>query len=181
MTKITEAPISTPPPAYMDIITPLINKARGLLEAGEKLQPIAFVGNLTTQQLVPVIIETASGEGKDQSARVIQSAAVALEAEFVFSIMEAWSLRTDKMQQMDAILDKYGSIGASPYAVDVCSIMLETRWGMWVSLSQIKPKGISKKKRTIGVIEFRHFTEAGGRFADLLPKKEGEEPPTTLH
>ena len=45
MTKMTEAPISTPPPAYMDIISPMIDKARGLLEAGEKLQPIAFVGN----------------------------------------------------------------------------------------------------------------------------------------
>lgn len=165
----------------MEIIAPLIDKARGLLEAGEKLQPIAFVGNLTTKQLVPVIIETASGEGKDKSARTIQSAAMALEADFVFSIMEAWSLQSNKFQQMDAILDKYGSIGESPYAIDVCSITLETQHGVWVALSQIKPKGISKKKRTIGVVEFRHFTEAGGRFAHLLPKKEGDEPPATLH
>ena len=178
---MTEVPISTPPPAYMDIISPLIDKARGLLEAGEKLQPIAFVGNLTAKEVIPVMIQTTSGKGKDQSARVIQSAALALEADFVFTIMEAWSLRSDKMPQMNAILDKYGSIGASPYAIDVCSISLETRHGVWVSLPQIKPKGISKKKRTIGVVEFRHFTEAGGRFAHLLPKKEGDEPPATLH
>lgn len=41
-----EAPVSTPPQAYMNIISSLIDRARGFLEAGEKLQPMAFVGNL---------------------------------------------------------------------------------------------------------------------------------------
>ena len=95
--------------------------------------------------------------------------------------MEAWSLRPDKVQQMDAILHKYGSIGASPYAVDVCVLSLETRRGVWIAQLQIKPKGISKKKRTIGVVEFRYFTDVRGRFTHLLPKKEGDEPPTILH
>jgi hypothetical protein len=113
-----EAPISTPPQAYMDIISPQIDKARSFLEAGEKLQPFAFVGNLTTKEIIPVMIQPGSGEDKDQSARMIQSAALVLEADFVFTIMEAWSLRPDKISKMDAILDKYGSISASPYAID---------------------------------------------------------------
>jgi hypothetical protein len=162
--KMTEAPVSTPPQAYMDIIDTLIGKARGFLEAGEKLQAMAFVGNLTTKQFIPVMIQPGSGEDKDQSAREIQSAALVLEADFVFAIMEAWSLRPDKIPQMDAILDKYGSIGASPYAIDVCSLALETKRGVWVAQPQIKPKGISKKKRTIGAVEFRYFTEVAGRF-----------------
>ena len=176
-----EAPISTPPQAYMDIISPLIDKARGFLEAGEKLQGMAFVGNLTTKEVIPVMIQPGSSEDKDQSARTIQSAALALDADFVFAIMEAWTLRPDKMRQMNAILDKYGSISASPYAIDTCSLMLETRRGVWAAQPQIKPKGISKKKRTIGVVEFRYFTEVEGRFAHLLLKKENDEPPTILH
>ncbi len=176
-----EPPISTPPQAYMDIIDMLISKARGFLEAGENLQAMAFVGNLTTKEVIPVMIQPGSGEDKDQSAQTIQSTASALDADFVFSIMEAWSLRPNKIPQMDAILDKYGSIGASPYAIDVCSLALETRRGVWVAQPQIKPKGISKKKRTIGTIEFRYFTEVGGRFMHLLPKKEGDEPLTILH
>ena len=176
-----EAPISTPPQAYMDIISSLIDKARELLEAGEKLQAFAFVGNLTTKEVIPVMIQPGSVEDKDQSARTIQSAALALEADFVFSIMEAWTLRPAKIRQMNAILDKFGSIGASPYTIDTCSLMLETRHGVWAAQLQIKPKGISKKKRTIGVVEFRYFTETEGRFAHLLPKKEGDEPPTILH
>lgn len=176
-----EAPISTPPKAYMDIIGPLINKARDFLEAGEKLQAIAFVGNLVTNQTIPVLIQQKTGEDKDKSARAIQSAAMVLEADFVFTIMEAWSLRADKVPQMDAIMDKYGSIGASPYAVDVCSLLLETKRGVWVAQPLIKPKGISKKKRTIGTAEFRYFTEVEGRFAHLLPAKASDEPPTILH
>jgi hypothetical protein len=178
---MTEAPISTPPPAYMEIISPLIAKAQELLETGEKLHAIAFVCNLTTKQVIPVLIQPGSDEDKDQSANMIQSAALALDADFVFTIMEAWSLRPSKISQMAEILDKYGSIGASPYAIDVCSLALETRRGVWVAQPQIKPKGISKKKRTIGAFEFRFFTEAGGRFMQLLPHKEGEEPPTILH
>ena len=53
--------------------------------------------------------------------------------------------------------------------------------GVWVAQPQIKFKGISKKKRMIGEVEFRYFTEAGGRFMQLLPKKEGDELPTILH
>ena len=176
-----EAPISTPPQAYMNIISLLIDKARDSLEAGEKLQPMAFVGNLITRQFMPVMIQTGSGEDKNQSARHIQSAALALDADFVFTIMEAWSLRPSKVSQMAAILDKYGSISASPYAIDICALTLETKRGVWISQPQIMPKGISKKKRTIGAVEFRYFTEVGGRFMHLLPKKEGDEPPTILH
>jgi hypothetical protein len=176
-----EAPISMPPQAYMDIIGPLIDKAREFLETGQQLQAFAFVGNLTTNQIIPVTIQPGSGEDKDRSAREIHSAALVLEADFVFAIMEAWSLRPDKLLQMDAILDRYGSIGASPYAIDVCSLALETKRGVWVAQPQIKPKGISKKKRTIGKVEFRYYTEVEGRFMHLLPAKAGDEPPTVLH
>ena len=176
-----EAPISNPPHAYLAIIGPLIDKARDLLEAGERLQAFAFVCNLTTQQVVAVMIQPGSAEDKDQSARTIQTTALALDADFVFTIMESWSLRPDKVPQMDAILDKYGSVGASPYAVDVCSLILETKRGVWVAQPGIKPKGISKKKRTIGAVEFRLFTEVEGRFVHLLPRKDDDELPSILH
>ncbi len=178
---MTEAPISTPPQAYMGIISPLIDKARGFLEAGEKLQAMAFVGSLTAKEFIPVIIQSGSIEDKNQSAQTIQSVALALEADFVFVIMEAWALRPDKMHQMNAVIDKYGSISKSPYAIDTCSLMLETRHGVWSAQPLIKTKGISKKKRTIGVVEFRYFTEVKGRFAHLLPQKEGDEPTKILH
>jgi hypothetical protein len=179
--KMIEAPISTPPQAYMDIIGSLIDKARDFLEVGEKLQALAFVGNLTRKQVIPVMIQSGSIKDKDHSARGIQSAALALDADFVFTITEAWSLRSDKIRQMNAILDKYGSIGASPYAIDVCMLTLETRRGVWVAQPQIKPKGVSKKKRTIGVVEFRYYMDVKGRLSHLLSRKDDDEMPTILH
>ena len=161
------------PESYWKFVLPLIAKAKGFLEKGEALAPIAFVGSFSSDSAIPVLLKSSSIEAKDGSALAIRMAAESLNADFIFLLMEAWSLRKDKLLQMDAIVDKYGSIGASPYAVDVVSMALETRHGVWMAEVPIKPKGISKKKRTIGTPEFRHFTEFAGRFVNLLPVKDG--------
>jgi hypothetical protein len=165
--------MSTMPESYWKFVSPLIAKAKGFLENGETLAPVAFVGSFSSDSATPVLLNSSSIEAKDGSALAIRMAAESLNADFIFLLMEAWSLRKDKLLQMDAIVDKYGSIGASPYAVDVVSMALETRHGVWMAEVPIKPKGISKKKRTIGTPEFRHFTEFEGRFVNLLPMKEG--------
>lgn len=155
------------------IVSHLIDKAKGFLENGETLAPVAFVGSFSSDSTIPVLLESSSIEAKDRSALAIEMAAETLNADFIFVLMEAWSLQKDKLSQMDAIIDKYGSVGASPYAVDVVSMALETRYGVWMAEVPIKPKGISKEKRTIGTPEFRHFTKVKGRFVNLLPVKEG--------
>lgn len=178
---IPNAPISTPPAAYMEAVDKLIQQAKKLLEAGERLQGFAFVGNIATKQIMPVMIHAGSEDAKDQSVVEVRRAAMVLDADYIFSIMEVWSLRADKVPHMDSIIDKYGSISASPFAVDTCSFLLETRRGVWVSQPVIKPKGISKKKRTIGEVVFQFFTETEGRFSKLLPMKVGEDGPAVLH
>lgn len=165
----------------MNIIEPLISRAREFLESGESLEAFAFIGNLVTGNVMPVPIDPGSEENKDKSALTIESAAALLEADFIFVIMESWSLRPGKMPQMDANLDKYGSIGASPFAIDTCALTLETKRGIWVAQPGIKPKGVSKKKRTFGAVEFRYYDSVEGRFANLLPAKPGDEPPTILY
>lgn len=176
-----EGQFGNPPESYLKTILPLVDVARGLLEKGEELVPIAFVGNFATGKTVQVLLNSAGDVEKDHSALAIRMAAEMLEADFVFVIMEAWSLRKDKMAQMDAILDKYGSIGASPYRVDVASFGLETRYGVWMAQCEIKPKGISKKKRTIGAPAFQYFKEVEGRFSHFLKKNPAGDGAATLH
>jgi hypothetical protein len=174
--------VSAIPDAYLKIIEPLIATARGFLENGEKLAPMAFVGSFTSGSAIPVKLEAGSDAAKDKSALGIKLAAEHTGADFIFMLMEAWSLRKDKMHLMEKIYEQYGSIGASPYAVDIVSMTLETRHGVWVAEVPIKPKGISKNKRTFTAPEFRYFKEAAGRFTHLLPVKDADESaPMILH
>ena len=51
------------PEPYLEVVLPFIEKARGFLEKGESLSPIAFVGNFASGRLIPVVIDTASDKG----------------------------------------------------------------------------------------------------------------------
>jgi hypothetical protein len=164
--------MSTIPNAYRTIIDPLIGVARNIVEQGEHLVPVAFVGNLTNGQTHQLLMSAASEKAKDDSADLVRHLAEVHEADFVFVIMDAWGLPQDKLRRYEEIIERYGSIGASPYRIDLVTFSLETRHGLWVAQVAVKPKGVSKKRRTFGVPEFRHFTEAKGRFVDLLPVKD---------
>lgn len=167
--NFNDVPVSNPPQNYLQVILPLVETARSILERGESLVPIAFVGNFSTNDVQPVIMNSTSGQTKDNTAVAIKAIANAINADFVFIIVEAWSLRSDKIKKAEEIVEKYGSIGASPYAIDIVSFTLETRYGTWVAQCPIKPKGYSKKRKTFSKPEFRHFEDLAGRFTELLP------------
>ena len=173
--------VGNPPEAYFALIKPLIDAARGILEKGEALAPIAFVGNLGTGKTMQILLDSESEESKDRSAMAVRMAAEMLAADFVFVVMEVWGLPKDKMPRMDAIIDKYGSISACPFRVDTASFILETRYGVWVAQCEIRLKGLSKKKRTIGEPEFTFFKEVEGRFSRFLPQPTSADGPATLH
>ena len=168
--------MSTIPQAYLDTLNPLVATARKFMEDGQSLHPIAFVGNFTTGLILPVLFDSSSDEAKDLSSMGIRQTAQELDADFVAVIMEAWSLPEDKARNYKAIIERYGSIGASPYRVDVVTVTVETRHGLWLAQMPIKPKGVSKKRRTFDEPKFRLFTGAEGRFAGLLPVKDDAMP-----
>jgi len=160
------------PEKYREVIEPLIAKARGFVEAGEALAPISFVGNFASRQILHVAISTADDYTKDSSARAIRMAAAQLDADFVFTAMEAWGLPKDKIRRHEEIRERYGSIGNSPYRISVASFILESRYGIWASQVLLKPKGHSKKRRTFGDATFLRMDAAEGRFVGLLPMRE---------
>ena len=143
------------PKTYRAIIDPLIETARGILERGEPLSHMAFVGNLTTGETKIVPIPADSEQAKDDAAGLLRHLAHLHQADFVFTIMDTWGLPKDKMHRMRQILAEYGSIGASPYRIDSVSLTLETRYGIWVAQLPVKPKGASKRKKTFGEPKFQ--------------------------
>jgi hypothetical protein len=132
--------------------------------------------------VVPVRIETSDEEAKDRSAVAIKAAASQVEADFVFSIMEAWGLPKDKLTRHQEILDRYGSIANSPFKIDTVSFVLETHYGIWMAQLPIMRKGVSKKRHTFGSVALRFVDGAEGRFAGLLPASvDGASGSTRLH
>jgi len=160
------------PEKYLEVVSPLIAKARNFVESGESLAPIAFVGNFATRQILHVALGTADDDTKDRSALAIQMAAAQLDADFVVTVMEAWGLPKDKVRRHEEIRERYGSIGNSPYRVSVASFIAETRYGIWAAQVLLKPKGHSKKRRTFGDATFLRMDSAEGRFVGLLPVRE---------
>ena len=120
--------MSAIPQRYLEIITPLIAQARAFLEKGEPLAPIAFVGNFTTGAIAPVAIATDTIDAKDRIADSIRLLAGQMDADFVFLLMEAYSLRPDKVPRYEEILDEYGSLAncSANWRMDVVSLTLET-------------------------------------------------------
>jgi hypothetical protein len=166
------------PARYEELILPLVAKSRGFLEAGEALSPLAFIGNFETKQTIPVLIDTATEESKDAAARAISLMAAEMDADFVFNIMEGWGLPKDKMNKYQEIVERYGSIGASPYKIDTANFILETRHGVWGCQIPLKFKAPSKKRRTFALpVVFQFMDGTEGRFTGLLPKKDSG----TLH
>ena len=165
--------MSAIPEAYWKMVAPLIERARVLLEDDESLHPIAFVGSAKKRTIKIVVLSTADGDVQDTSAEQVRQAAYREDADFVFTVMEAWGLPPDKVGKYQEILEQYGSIEASPYAIDFVSFALETVRGSWIAQVPLKPKGISKRKKTFGQPSFRLVTESAGGFAALLPQPAG--------
>jgi len=81
--------MSTLPSAYRQTIDPQIDVARAILERGERLVPVAFVGNLTTGETHQVMMSAASDQAKDDSAELVRHLASSHQADFVFVSMDA--------------------------------------------------------------------------------------------
>ena len=99
------------PERYQAAIAPLIEKAREFLEQGEELAPMAFVGNFTTGAVVPTPLFGRGPADKDVAARAVKLLAEQLDADFVFVLMEAYSLRPTRLS---ATRRSSTSMGRSP-------------------------------------------------------------------
>ena len=132
------------PVAYRTIIDPLIGHVRELLEKGDALAALAFVGNLKNGQVIPVVLDDCTNDAKDTSVSAISMTASMLDTDFVFMVREAWKLPQKYIGRYDEIMEEYGSVEVSPYAQDVAAFSLETTHGTWVASPFIKPKPPSK-------------------------------------
>lgn len=159
------------PNAYLEMVEIAVDATRSAMEIGLPVVTHAVVGNTKTGKIYPIFYSPMSDADKDAAAHAIQMIAAMEEANFILQVSESWRLRSDKAQQFEEICQRYGSIGASPFAIDICSFVVETREGTWIAYPEIRRKGKSNNKRTFGNVKFMR-NEVEGRFANLLPPLE---------
>jgi hypothetical protein len=159
------------PARYREFIEPFIALARGHVEAGHGLAPLAFVASFASNSGVPVQIDTRDDAGKESSARAIRQAAARLDADCVFTILEAWGLPRELAPRYDEFVGRYGSITDCPFRVDAVNFILETREGVWAGQVPIEPQR-DGNRRTFGEVVLEHV-DAGG-YAKLLPERHGD-------
>ncbi len=157
------------PEIYRHNVDGLVAQARILVERGDPLAARAFIAHIGRGEIVPVRLDDSSDESKVDSARAIQVRAALLGADFIFIIREAWRLPEKYLPRYDEIIDKYGSIGASPHAEDIVMFSLETPEGIWMAMLPLKAKPPSKQRRTFGPVVFKHIPNVHGQFVGLLP------------
>lgn len=168
------------PPAYLSHIEPIVAKAKGFLENGEALTPVAFVGTFTNNTVIPIMLDSSSEESKNRSSTMIAAAAAQADADYVFTVIEAWALPKKYLNRVEEIYQQYGSLANFPYRMEVAGFTLETRHGTWMAQCTILPKPPSKKRRTIMPPQFVFGDAAQGRFANLLPVKDDQVTGSTL-
>ena len=133
-----------------------------------------------TVAVMPALLNRRDNDSKDGSGAMIAAAAADIYADYVFTVMEAWALPKKYPNRVEEIYDKYGSLANFPHLLDIVNFMLETRHGLWSAQCTIKPMPPSKKRRTITLPEFTFVDGAEGRFANLLPVKDGTPAGSTL-
>lgn len=171
--------MSDMPNAYRELIAPLIDTTRKLIISGKTLAPFALVGNMTTREMELVDMDLDATDPKSELVESIRRVAHARQADFVFTIMDAWALPVEQAHRYEEIIERYGSIGESPYRVDIVSFTLETQWGTW--MAQVPIEEGEGGTRTFPDPRFRRHSQAEGRFVGLLPGKDGGGTPPVLH
>lgn len=158
------------PARYRQFIEVFISIARRHVEAGHGLVPFAFVHNFESDRGDPVELDTRDDEAKERTARAIEKAAAEADADCIFTIAQAWGLPKDKLPQYEEIVERYGSVTNCPFRVDAVNFILETRHGVWAGQVPIEVQG---SNRTFGEVALQYVKGGGGRFARLLPARDG--------
>lgn len=157
------------PSLYRQLVGHFIARAAELLAEGQALVPLCFVGSTTTQRLQIVNIGTQSVAAKDKAATLVARTARTLQADFVFTITEAYASPADKAQEAVDFMAKGGRLSRFPGRVDIVSFSLETPEGCWAAMAPVAPHEAGVPRDMDVAVQFVKVDSMAGRFFGLLP------------
>jgi len=110
------------PPAIADFVRHIFRVAVSLLREGKSLTSFAFIGSTTKRRMSQLRMDMSTDESKDVSAEAVRMIAEKEEADVIAIISESWTLPEEMNSKYEEIIEKYGSIGASPYRQEIVSL-----------------------------------------------------------
>ena len=158
------------PEAYMYIINALFEATRFAMKNGCPFMPNAYTVNSSTKTVISISMLFEKEANKGGLINSIKKAAETNHADFILIAAKAWTLDPDNSHRYEEIVKRYGSIAASPYAVDAISITLETYQGYWAAVEPTKYLDKEKNILTFETPDFEFLNAAGGNFSNLLPQ-----------
>ncbi|VTU42054.1 MULTISPECIES: hypothetical protein [unclassified Variovorax] len=160
------------PPELADLVDGIIKKVRIDVEAGNAPQAFAIVGSTLSREVFEVPLPTDEDQAKTQAAEHIRRVASLMSADFVVLVVNSWGLPKRKLKYFDAIMDKYGSVGNSPYRVSQMAFTVETNEGVWLGTAPLVKNPRKVRGDTFGAVTFFSGTtsDTAGVFSSLLPQ-----------
>lgn len=156
------------PNEYRHLVDGITSIAREILESGEDLLPVVFLGK---DGVAPVTLPMlmSSTEAKDRSVYAVRKTAQVVQATYAIMLSEAWGLDHSLFseEEIKRIAESREGIANHPNRLDLIMITLETPDGFWFAQAPIKSLG--KGARSFDDFEFIFLTKAEGRFTSFLP------------
>jgi hypothetical protein len=166
--------------SLLKLVEFIVERSRIYLEDGLPIPPCAFLGRSDSVDVTCIDMETGNVQEKNESAFAIKSVAKMKNADYILTLAETWTLQPDKFGMKDEIIKQFGSIDASPHAVNTITMVLETINSDWFASIPILQKDDTTKTRTFGIPVFEEM-RAEGRWSNLLPGKKGESSSGLIH
>lgn len=150
----------------------LIATAQKEIERGELPTGSYFVRSAEeTAVFKPVV---SNFEDKARVLQHMRSFVLAVNADFVLLVVKSWTLAQPTMAEYERVLNKYGSVRASPNAILSVNFCLETSRGMCVALPQVLPKWPSKRCTRLEHASWQDIQQGTGVFLSMFPARSSD-------
>jgi hypothetical protein len=157
------------PDNFKAVFDDIVTAVRQDLRKGGQLEPWILVGS-ADDRVHEIVGKMNNQADKEQWSTDTHNAVRVLGGKLVIMVTESWGLPASMVPQHFEIIEKYGSIGNSPFKVDCISISLETEYGHWLGLADIKPDPPSKFRRKLGELKIIPAHYSAGLFGGFIPK-----------
>lgn len=168
---MAESDITILPKELQPFVLRILSTVVEELQRGHTVPSAFFLGS-ASGEIHCVELDSRTYESKLASAKTAKNLAYYVNALFVITLSESWGLPDGyTVEQSDAVLAKYGSIGAYPGKTDLLFLHMESQDGTFAGRAHILPCPPSKKKRRLGAFTWFKSDKTAGILTGILPNK----------